>query len=78
MVSAEDAVAGDHVVDVGRLEADPLNERGEAPGEQGLRVHSVQAAVGAAATAGRADRVENPGVDDGLRSSWVGRYRGRT
>ena len=64
MVSAEYAVAGEHVIDAGRLEADPLGKRGETPREQPLRMHAVQSAVGAAAPAGRADRVENPGVDD--------------
>jgi hypothetical protein len=72
MVPAEDAVAGDHVIDVDRIEVGPLTECGEAAGEQGLWVNGVQSAVGAASPAGRAYRVENPGVDGGLRSSWVG------
>jgi hypothetical protein len=72
MIPAEDAVAGDHVIDVDRIEVGPLAQRGEAAGEQGLWVNRVQPAVGAASPAGRAYRVENPGVDGGLRSSWSG------
>lgn len=69
MVTAEDAVAGDDVIDVGRIEVAPLGQRGEAAGEQGLGVNRVQATVGAASPARSAYRVENPGVDGELRSS---------
>lgn len=72
MVTAEDAVAGDDVIDVDRIEVGPLGQRGEAAGEQGLRVNRVQSAVGAASPARRAYRVEDPGVDGELRSSWAG------
>jgi len=68
VIPAENAVAGDDVVDVCRLETGPLGQCGEATGEQGLRVNGVQSAVGAAAPAGRTNGIENPGVDDGLPS----------
>jgi hypothetical protein len=45
-----------------------LGERGEALGEQRLRVDAVQGAVGAALAAGRADGVDDPGVDVELPS----------
>jgi hypothetical protein len=68
VVAGQNAVAGDHVIDVDRLEADALGKRGQARREQGLRMNSVQSAVGAASPPRRAYRVENPGVDVGLRS----------
>ena len=41
VVAGQNAVAGDHVIDVGRVEADPLGQRGQARREQGLRMNAV-------------------------------------
>ena len=46
VVPAENPVAGDHVVDLGRVEADPRRHRPEALGEQLLGVDPVERAVG--------------------------------
>ena len=62
VVTGEDAVAGDDVVDVDRLEADSRGERLEALREQRLRVHTVERAVGAALAARCADNVDEPCV----------------
>ena len=62
MVAGEDAVAGDHVVDLGRVEPDARRQRPEALGEQLLRMDVVQRAVGTPLAAGRADHVDDPGV----------------
>ncbi|BDX31150.1 hypothetical protein TUM20985_16970 [Mycobacterium antarcticum] len=62
MVSGEDAVPGDDILDVGRVEADPRRETGQAQCEQSLRVHVVQASVEASPAAWRAHGVEEPGV----------------
>ena len=79
MVAGEDAVAGDHVVDVDGVEAGARRERGQALSEQRLGVYVVQGAVGAALTAWRTDGIQNPCVDDELPSLraprlWVGRW----
>jgi hypothetical protein len=68
VVTGQDAVARDDVVDLTRVEAGALGERGEALGEQRLGVDAVQGAVGAALAAGRADGVDDPGVDVELPS----------
>jgi hypothetical protein len=68
VIAGQDAVARDDVVDLGGFEAGPRRQRAQALREQGLRVDAVQAAVGAALAARRADGVENPGVDVELPS----------
>jgi hypothetical protein len=68
MITGEDAVARDDVVDLGGFEAGPRRQRAQALREQGLRVNAVQGAVGAALAARCADGVENPGVDVELPS----------
>ena len=62
VVAGEDAVAGDHVVDLDRVEADAGDERLEALGEQLLRVDVVERAIGAALAAWRAHHVDDPRV----------------
>ena len=62
VVTGEDAVAGDHVVDLGGIEPDPRRQRPETLGEQLLGMDVVQRAVGASLAAGRADHVDDPGV----------------
>ena len=62
VVTGEDAVAGDHVVDLDRVEPDACRQRPEALGEQLLRMDVVQRAVGAPLAAGRADHVDDPRV----------------
>jgi hypothetical protein len=68
VVTGQDAVARDDVVDLRRVEAGALGERSEALGEQRLRMDAVQGAVGAALAARRADGVDDPGVDVELPS----------
>jgi hypothetical protein len=68
VVAGQDAVACDDVVDFRRVEAGALRERGEALGEQRLRVDAVQGAVGTALAAGCANGVDDPGVDVELPS----------
>jgi hypothetical protein len=68
MITGQDAVARDDVVDLGGCEAGPRRQRAQALREQGLRVDAVQGAVGAALAARCADGVENPGVDVELPS----------
>jgi hypothetical protein len=68
VIARQDAIASDDVVDLTRVEAGPPGERGEALGEQRLGVDAVQGAVGAPLAAGRADGVDDPGVDVELPS----------
>nr|BBX78060.1 hypothetical protein MFLOJ_18470 [Mycobacterium florentinum] len=68
MVTGQDAVAGDHVINVSGVETGAFGQRREAGREERLRMYVVQPAVWAAPPTGRAYRIENPGVDVGLRS----------
>jgi hypothetical protein len=68
VVTGQDAVARDDVVDLGGCEAGARGQRVQALREQGLRVDAVQGTVGAALAARCADGVENPGVDVALPS----------
>jgi hypothetical protein len=68
VVTGQDAVARDDVVDLGGCEAGARGQRVQALREQGLRVDAVQSTVGAALAARCADGVENPGVDVALPS----------
>ena len=56
----EDAVAGDHVVDLGGVEPGRDAQRPQALGEQLLRMDAVQRAVGTALASRRAHDVEDP------------------
>jgi hypothetical protein len=68
VITGEDAVARDDVVDLGGCEAGSRGQRAQTLREQGLRVDAVQGTVGAALAARCADGVENPGVDVELPS----------
>jgi hypothetical protein len=73
VIAGEDAVTGDDVADLGRVEPRAGGQRSEALGEEVLRVDAVQGAVGPTSAARRANGVEDPGVDTelpSLRASW--------
>ncbi len=68
VVAGKDAVAGDDVVDLGRVESDRGSPAPEALREQLLWMDVVQRAVRAALAARRADDVDDPRVDEELLS----------
>ena len=76
MVTGEDAVSGDHVVDLYRVEPDSRRQRPEALREQLLGMDVVQRAVGPPLAAGRAHHVEDPGVSHPQLTS-LNHVRGR-
>ncbi len=67
MLTRQNAVACDHVVDVGRVEAHSLGSRSKAlPPQQILWMDAVECAIGATpGRGGSAHRVEDERVSDG-------------